>query len=295
MVCRAMWGSLFTRRCRLSFGFRSALLVAALALACGSASAVTAAVSASEARSSVQSGCAGVNVQGTPDRGAVSNHAPHGTPVPISSPAGSPVAASNSTPASVPCGIATVREALNLRAGPSTQDAVLLVMPAGATVALTGKAANGSVSVGYQGRHGWAASAYLNKRGPAGEERWIDVARGAGRVTLYEGDNARVTYRGFMSADRSDDGFWATALGAYRVYAMNADLTYTEYGDVYIRDWVGFDPDRANGFHSYPMDEVGTVLPDAAGPSHGCVRLAPGDADALYAFASLGTRVVVHW
>ena len=53
---------------------------------------------------------------------------------------------------------------LNLRAGPSTDDAVLLVIPAGATVTLTGEGAeNGFVTVEYQGTVGWAAAEFLGE------------------------------------------------------------------------------------------------------------------------------------
>ena len=59
-------------------------------------------------------------------------------------------------------GTATVTEDLNLRIGASTGDAVILVMPAGATLTLTGNAANGFVSVDYNGNSGWAYEAFLS-------------------------------------------------------------------------------------------------------------------------------------
>jgi len=59
-------------------------------------------------------------------------------------------------------GAATVTEDLNLRTGPSTSDGVILVMPAGATLTRTGNAANGFVSVDYNGNGGWAYEAYLS-------------------------------------------------------------------------------------------------------------------------------------
>ncbi len=51
---------------------------------------------------------------------------------------------------------------LNLRAGPSTSDAVLTVIPAGATVTVTGSAQNGFYPVTYAGRSGWAYGTYLS-------------------------------------------------------------------------------------------------------------------------------------
>ncbi|MDQ3043882.1 MAG: SH3 domain-containing protein [Chloroflexota bacterium] len=62
-------------------------------------------------------------------------------------------------------GTATVNTSLNLRAGPSTADRVLMVMPAGAGVALNGQTSNGFLSVTYQGTSGWASATYLTTGG----------------------------------------------------------------------------------------------------------------------------------
>jgi hypothetical protein len=40
-------------------------------------------------------------------------------------------------------------------------------------------------------------------------------------------------------------------------------------------------------------DRVVRALPTSTGASHGCVRLAPWDAEWLYGFASVGDRVTV--
>jgi uncharacterized protein YgiM (DUF1202 family) len=62
-----------------------------------------------------------------------------------------------------PSGTATVIDGeLNLRASASTGAAVLLVMPDGATVTLTGQSSNGFRSVSYQGSSGWAYAIYLS-------------------------------------------------------------------------------------------------------------------------------------
>lgn len=49
-----------------------------------------------------------------------------------------------------------------LRSGPSSDDAVLLVVPAGAVLGLTGEASAGFLGVSYGGVTGWADAAYLN-------------------------------------------------------------------------------------------------------------------------------------
>lgn len=55
----------------------------------------------------------------------------------------------------------TVAEDLNLRDGPSLSAAILQVMPAGATVTVTGAAEAGFLPVTYQGEAGWAFAQYL--------------------------------------------------------------------------------------------------------------------------------------
>ena len=62
-------------------------------------------------------------------------------------------------------GSATTTDYLNLRVGPSLDEAVLTVMPPGSAVTLTGNASGDFVSVSYAGMEGWAASAYLDLDG----------------------------------------------------------------------------------------------------------------------------------
>jgi uncharacterized protein YraI len=56
---------------------------------------------------------------------------------------------------------ASVREVLNLRAGPNADAPVLRVLPAGTTVTRTGEADGGFVPVVADGIEGWVAAAYL--------------------------------------------------------------------------------------------------------------------------------------
>ncbi len=60
---------------------------------------------------------------------------------------------------------ATVTSELNLRSGPSTTDPVLGVMPAGATVMLTGEEENGFRGVRYGDLEGWAFNDWLTVEG----------------------------------------------------------------------------------------------------------------------------------
>jgi uncharacterized protein YraI len=91
-------------------------------------------------------------------------------------------------------GSATTTTDLNLRVGPSYSDRVILVMPQGATVTLTGNSQNGFVSVAYQGRDGWAHSSYLSDGGgssseaaPAASAAPSDTARTTSALNLRSG------------------------------------------------------------------------------------------------------------
>ena len=127
-----------------------------------------------------------------------------------------------------------------------------------------------------------------------GAERWVDVNRTTQMVTLYEGGSAVAAYWAAMGSDPSDDGFFATAVGTYYVYDKYGGLSWTDWGGSWVGDWIGFDPVRLNGFHTYSMDTAGQVIPGGDGPTGGCVALAPAAADQLFAFVALGTRVEVH-
>ena len=140
---------------------------------------------------------------------------------------------------------------------------------------------------------GWTDDADSGSWIPA--ERWIDVDRGDGTLTLFDGDAPVRTWWGVMSADSSDDGFYATALGTYHVYDMNADLAWTEWGQAWISHWVGFDPDRMNGFHSFSLDEHGVPVDGGDTATGGCVALPSDSAADLYWSVEPGMRVEVHW
>jgi uncharacterized protein YraI len=68
---------------------------------------------------------------------------------------------SGDDPGSGNAGTAYTTSSLNLRTGPSLNRAVILVMPSGAAVTLTGEARNGFAGVDYNGTTGWASQDYL--------------------------------------------------------------------------------------------------------------------------------------
>jgi hypothetical protein len=214
-------------------------------------------------------------------------------------------------------GAAVAAAPLNLRAEPGTWSPVIGQLAQGERLALlAGPTSDDWYQVQAGDRTGWAYGGLLNlsldgqapegagtgeesfgKEAPAavgGMERWVDVDRTTQTVTLYEGDVAVASYWAAMGSDHSDDGFFATAVGTYYVYEKIAGLNWTDWGGAWVGNWVGFDPARLNGFHTYSMDAGGQVIPGGDGPTGGCVALAPPAADHLFAFVSVGTRVEVH-
>jgi uncharacterized protein YraI len=69
-------------------------------------------------------------------------------------------------PGSGNAGTAWTTTGLNLRSGAGTGFSVVLVMPLGAEVTLTGATSNGFSGVTYNGNRGWAASSYLTSTQP---------------------------------------------------------------------------------------------------------------------------------
>lgn len=203
-------------------------------------------------------------------------------------------------------------DVLNLRSGSGTwADVITRMWQNEAVEVLDGPTEDGWYKVNYAGEIGWTYGGYLSIDGAPGwepwpeetavgggdsePEHWIDIDRTSRTVSLMVGTEAAATYPASLGWDTSADGFYATAIGTYFVYGMNADLTWTDWGQAYIQDWVAFDPDRSNGFHAWSMDANGRVIPSGDGPTGGCVALEPWAANELYAFASLGMRVEVHW
>jgi hypothetical protein len=196
---------------------------------------------------------------------------------------------------------------LNLRADPGTWAPVVGQLWQGENLTLlAGPTPDDWYQVQAGDETGWAYGGLLTLDGVGGAfdpgssavadggERWVDVDRTTQVVALYEGDVMVASYWAAMGSDPSDDGFFATAVGTYTVYEKYGGLSWTNWGGAWVADWVGFDPVRLNGFHTYSMDPDGQVIPSGDGPTGGCVALEPSAADQLFAFVSLGTRVEVH-
>ena len=117
------------------------------------------------------------------------------------------------------------------------------------------------------------------------DERWIDVNLSQQQIYAYEGD---VVVNSFVVST----GVWdtPTVTGEFRIYAKvpMQDMSGPGY---YLRDvpWVMFFYEDY-GFHgTYWHHNFGTPM------SRGCVNLTVDDAAWLYNWASVGTRVTVHY
>lgn len=126
-------------------------------------------------------------------------------------------------------------------------------------------------------------------------EKWIEVNRTTRVVTLHNGDIEVATFDALIGKDLSSDGFYSTATGTFYVHVKEKSLVETPFAEgVFLTDFVGFDPDRSNGFHSPVRDEQGNVVQTGGTTTLGCVRLAEDDAIFLFNFAHIGMRVEVH-
>jgi hypothetical protein len=129
---------------------------------------------------------------------------------------------------------------------------------------------------------------------PPTEGRWIDVDVTAFVVTLMDGTSVVQEIAPVAVGAQVDTGEYAsTQTGTFHVYSKVEDLAYDPPYQTYISHWVGFDPDKANGFHSFLKDKDGNVVDASTGRvSNGCIRT--GAPDAIFAFAEIGMTVYVH-
>ena len=202
-------------------------------------------------------------------------------------------------------------DVLNLRDSPSTDGAIIAQMWQGEYVAvIDGPTGDGWYQVEYQGTVGWAYGGYLSIDGAGGwasdagvggvssassGERWIDFNRSTQTVTLYEGNSAVASYWGAVGWDSSSDGFYSTAIGTYYVYSKHAPIAWTDWGQTYIKYWVGFDPADSNGFHSYSLDAKAMCCRTAPAPRAAVsppISVRPRRSSTS---AEIGMRVEVHW
>ena len=124
-----------------------------------------------------------------------------------------------------------------------------------------------------------------NQPQPIDSGRWIDVNLSQQQIYVYEGD---VLVNTFVVSTGLPDT--PTVTGEYRIYRKVSiqDMSGPGY---YLPDvpWVMYFYDEY-GFHgTYWHNNFGTPM------SRGCVNLSVDDAAWLYAWASVGTRVSIHY
>ena len=124
--------------------------------------------------------------------------------------------------------------------------------------------------------------------------RWIDVDVTKFVVRLMDGETVVRTIQPVAVGAEVDTGnFASTQTGLFHVYNKIAGLQYDAPYDLYISDWVGFDIDKQNGFHSFLKDKDGKDTVTTTGRiSNGCIRTAAA-AD-IFAYADIGMPVLVH-
>lgn len=124
--------------------------------------------------------------------------------------------------------------------------------------------------------------------------RWIEVDVTSYIVRLMDGESVVREIAPVGVGVQVDTGaYLSTQTGLFHVNSKNEALVYDAPYDTYISHWVGFDPARDNGFHSFLKDATGAVVDASTGRvSNGCIRT--GDADAVFAFAEIGMPVWVH-
>ena len=124
--------------------------------------------------------------------------------------------------------------------------------------------------------------------------RWIDVD--VTRFTVRLMDGGRVMQEvGPVGVGREIDTgrYESTQTGLFNVYEKRAGLTFDAPYNTYIDWWVGFDPAKDNGFHSFLLDKAGAVVDASTGRvSNGCIRT--GSGKQIFEFAEVGMPVWVH-
>lgn len=121
--------------------------------------------------------------------------------------------------------------------------------------------------------------------------KYIEVDLSLQTLNLIDGNQP---VRGF----RVSTGKWSspTPIGEFTIHNHHRTAWSKRYG-LYMDHWMAITPDGVYGIHQLPRwpdgriegtSHIGTPV------SHGCIRLAPGDAEYVYNWAENGTKVFIH-
>ena len=114
------------------------------------------------------------------------------------------------------------------------------------------------------------------------------------RLTAWEGETLVFEFPITTGQDGEP-----TFAGEYEILDKEVDA-YSEAWQLRVPFWMGIYQfgDFENGFHAQPLDGDGNEYwREALGhypASHGCIVLAPDDAEALFNWAEVGTKVEIH-
>ena len=124
--------------------------------------------------------------------------------------------------------------------------------------------------------------------------RWIEVNVTNYVVRLMDGKQVLKEIGPVAVGKQVDTGAYeSTQTGLFNVYVKTAPMTFDAPYNTYIQWWVGFDPAKDNGFHSFLLDKDGKVADASTGRvSNGCIRT--GGAEEIFNFAEVGMPVFVH-
>src|SRR5712692_4414496 len=122
----------------------------------------------------------------------------------------------------------------------------------------------------------------------------IQVSLSQQHLTAWEGDQKVFEFPVTSGAEGQE-----TLAGEYEILDKETDA-YSDAWLLKLPFWMGVYQygDFENGFHALPMSEAGEELwRDAVGnypASHGCIVLLPEDAETLFNWAEVGTKVEIQ-
>ena len=127
-------------------------------------------------------------------------------------------------------GTAYTTDYLNLRTGPSLSDDIILTMPVGAAVEVSGEAESGFVRVTYGSLQGWASSSYLSTAASApATPDWTTQPAGVGFDDYPYKGSTDIDRWGFEASQCTS--FVAWRLNQYLGIDFRADMGGAYFGD----------------------------------------------------------------
>jgi len=164
----------------------------------------------------------------------------------------------------VSMGSVTTTSAVNLRTGPGTSFAVIVVVPANSRMMLTGSNVSGFSPVSFNGLAGWVSAAYLNEDGtvpePAGTATaTADLNLRSGPATSYAVLTVIPSGRSLTLTGQTSNGFHAVSWNGYNGWAFSS---YLAIGSV--------EPPPPTSEPGAPFDITNTIV----GPSRGSAEQA---------------------